>query len=436
MRPQFVARLVPVVSACLVMLILLACPASRVYASQAEPTNELPVFSLDVLEGFVWSSTDIFLAPNQLVTITNRDVARHTFTVDEWEIDANLPSLTPTSVRVPGTAQPGDEVEFYSSVPGDREGGLVGTIHVVSAEEIVAGQLLNPNIGRAEPEPRVRIEARDDFSFNPAIASVGPGTIIEVINTGVITHHFVVDAWNINQTIAPGNMVLVRVPSDVRIGSSVDFYCSVPGHEQQGMVGVLRITGSATTVNTVVTTHDGRSVTPIDMRPFIPDAGEFGEGWTRLRSGSSESILGNQEVNPEVFPYSGLGAVYVGPDGARVTLVVLPLRTQAIPVNQVSDAVRVVQNTLSTPWSVDRIASAAWRSVAPPGGCTVAERVSGIVPIVTLPGGVTSCQLTGVGVALFVAVEGKYESESGVNASDAIVGKIVTGELSAWRQEP
>ena len=414
------------------LLACLLCPASVVASSQVA---SLPTYTLDVLEGYVWSSTELFLAPGQLVVITNRDVARHTFTVDEWAMDASLPSLIPVEVIVPATAVPGDEVEFYSSIPGDREGGLVGRITVVTPEEIVAGQLLSTNLGQVDPEPRVRIEARDDFTFQPAIASVGAGTIIEVVNTGVITHHFVVDEWGVNQTISPGRMVLVRVPDSVHVGSTVDFYCSVPGHQQQGMVGVLRITGNPGEISTVVQTNDGRTETPIDMRSFVPEASALGEGWSRVRSGSSESILGNGDVHPEVFPYSGMGAVYVGPDGARMTLVVLPLRTEAIPVNQVSDAVREVQDSLSTAWTVDRIASAAWRSVAPPNGCTVAERVSGIVPIVTIPGGVTSCQLTGVGVALFVAVEGAFSDANGVNASDRVIAQIVSGELTAWRPD-
>jgi plastocyanin len=336
---------------------------------------------------------------------------------------------------VPETAEPGAQVTFYSSIPGDRDGGLAGRITVVTEEEIIAGQSLNPNLGPSDPEPRVRIEARDDFTFQPAIASVGPGTLVEVVNTGVITHHFVVDAWGVNQTISPGSMVLVRVPDDVRVGSSVDFYCSIPGHQQQGMVGVLRITGIAGDLGTKVQTTAGKPETAIDMRLFVPEAVDLGQGWDKLRSGTSESILGSREMHPDVFPYSGIGAVYVGPNGARVTVVVLPLRTDAIPVNQVSDAVREVQDSMAEMWTVDRIASAAWRSVAPPNGCTVSERVSGIVPIVTLPGGVTSCQLTGVGVAVFVAVEGEYDGEVGVEASDLIVGRIVGGEYVARRVE-
>ncbi len=408
----------------------LLCPASVVASSQVA---SLPAYTLDVLEGYVWSTTDLFLAPGQTLIITNRDVARHTFTVDEWDIDVSLPSLVPVEVVVPETVLPGDEVEFYSSIPGDRDGGLEGTITVVTPEEIIAGQLLSTNLSQAEPEPRVRIEARDDFTFQPAIVSVGPGTLIEVANTGVITHHFVVDEWGVNQTIAPDTMVLVRVPDTVSVGTTVDFYCSVPGHQEQGMVGVLRITGAADEISTVVQTDDGRTIAAIDMRPFVPEASALGEGWSRLRSGSSESIIGNGDVNPQVFPYSGLGAVYLGPNGARMTVVVLPLRTEAIPVNQVSDAVRDVQDSLSTTWSVDRIASAAWRSVTPPNGCTVSERVSGIVPVVTLPGGITSCQLTGVGIALFVAVEGEIESVSGVAASDSIMSRIIGGEIIARR---
>lgn len=395
----------------------------------------VPPYELDVLEGYVWSSTELFLSPGQTIVITNRDVARHTFTVDAWDVDLNLPSLIPQDVQVPEDVEAGDRFEFYSSVPGDREGGLVGTIIIVTPEDVIAGALLIPNLAQPEPETRVRIETRDDFTFQPAIVSVGPGTILEIVNTGVIAHHFAVDDWDINQTIAPGNMVLVRVPDTVQPGTSVDFYCSVPGHQQQGMVGVMRVTSNQSEISTVIRTGEGRTELPIDMRPFVPEAEALGSGWKRIRSGSSESILGSRQLNSDVFPYSGMGAVYVGPDGARVTLVVLPLRTEAIPLNQVSDSVRSVQDSMASSWSVDRIASAAWRSVSPPNGCTVSERVSGIVPIVTLPGGVTSCQLTGVGVALFVAVEGEYDGRSGVLASDRVVGMIVSGDIARVDQE-
>lgn len=414
------------------MVAMLVSPASL--AAQ-DSELEVPEFQLDVLEGYVWSNSELFLAPGQTIVITNRDVARHTFTVDEWNVDLNLPSLIAQEVQVPDDVEPGDRFTFYSSVPGDREGGLLGSIIIVTPEDVVAGALLTPNLNQREPEERVRIETRDDFTFQPAIVSVGPGTIIEIVNTGVISHHFAVEEWDINQTIQPGGMVLVRVPDSVQPGSSVDFYCSVPGHQQQGMVGVMRITSNPNEISTVIRTSEGRTETPIDFRPFVPDAEALGTGWTRIRSGSSESILGNQQLNNDVFPYSGMGAVYVGPDGARVTLVVLPLKAESVPVNQISDSVRTVQDSMAASWSVDRIASAAWRSVSPPNGCTVAERVSGIVPIVTLPGGVTSCQLTGVGVALFVAVEGEYDGRSGVLASDLVVGMIVAGDIANEEQD-
>lgn len=418
----------------LVMSITLVCVLSLPSRAFAQDEYEVPDFRLDVLDGYVWSSSELFLAPGQSIIITNRDVARHTFTVDEWGVDLNLPSLLPQEVLVPEDVEPGDRFDFYSSVPGDREGGLEGTIVIVTAEDVIAGTLLSPNLDQPVVEDRVRIEARDDFSFQPAIVSVAPGTIIEIVNTGVISHHFAVDDWGINQTVAPGAMVLVRVPDDVQSGASVDFYCSVPGHEQQGMVGVMRITSNQNEISTVIRTGEGRTETPIDFRPFVPEGGSLGDGWSRIRTGSSESILGSSQVNSDVFPYSGMGAVYVGPDGARVTIVVLPLRTEDMPNNQIAESVRAVQDSLASTWSVDRIASAAWRSVTPPNGCTVAERVTGIVPIVTLPGGVTSCQLTGVGVALFVSVEGEYQGSDGVLASDSVVDMIVSGDIAAREQ--
>ncbi len=422
-------NLIPIVMV-LALTLGLAVPSSLA----AQNDFDVPEYELDVLEGYVWSSSELFVAPGQTISITNRDVARHTFTVDEWNVDLNLPSLVPKEIQVPTDVEPGDVFEFYSSVPGDQEGGLEGTITIVTEEDVIAGQILTPNLTRPEPEARVRVEARDDFSFQPAIVSVAPGTIIEVVNTGVISHHFAVDAWDVNQTIAPGSMVLVRVPDTAQPGTSVDFYCSVPGHEQQGMVGVLRITGDQSEISTVIRTGEGGTQAPVDFRPFVPDGDALGAGWTRIRTGSSESILGNSQLNSDVFPYSGMGAVYVGPDGSRVTLVVLPLETDDVPNNQISESIQAVQDALSSTWSVDRIASAAWRSVSPPNGCTVSERVSGIVPTVTLPGGVTSCQLTGVGVALFVSLEGEYDGLEGVPASDRVVDLIVSGEITSREQ--
>ncbi|MCO5224680.1 MAG: cupredoxin domain-containing protein [Thermomicrobiales bacterium] len=412
----------------LVIVTALALTIAPVSAVQ-ETSSDLPMVELDVLEGFLWSSTELALAPGQVILITNRDVSRHTFTIDIWGVDLSLSTLKPVVFTIPESAEVGTSVEYYSSIPGDREGGLVGTISIVSPEVVLTGILISTGLRLPEPAPRVRIEARDDFTFQPAIVSVAAGTLVEVVNTGVISHHFVVDAWNVNQTIAPGGMVLVRVPADVEPGTVIDFYCSVPGHEQQGMVGVLRIAQSSRPIADVVQTRDGRVEPRIDMRSFLPGESALGSGWTRLRSGSSESVLGHGDYSADVFPYSGLGAVYVGPDGARVSLVVLPIRTDSVPNNQVSSAVQTVQSSLATGWSVDRIASAAWRSVSPPEGCTVAERVSGVVPTVTLPGGVTSCQLTGVGVVIVVSVEGEYDGLSGVNASDHLVEKIVTGEF-------
>lgn len=418
--------LAPIIVSFLMLAALWCAPIS----SARQTDSQLPVFDLDVLEGFVWSTTDVYLAPGQKVVITNRDVARHTFTVTAWNVDLNLPSLVPQEVSVPEDVVIGERYEFFSSVPGDREGGLTGSIMIVSEEEIVAGSLLVPDLTQESPEARVRIETHDDFTFQPAIVTVGPGTILEIVNTGVISHHFSVEAWDVNQTIAPGKMVLVRVPDDVQVGSSIDFSCSVPGHLQQGMVGVLRVTGNPDEITTVVRTSDGGTARPIDLRPFVPSEESLGPGWTQLRSGSSESILGLKDLSSEVFPYSGMGAVYVGPDGARVTVVVLPLRTEQIPLSQVNDEVREVQDAMASSWSVDRIASAAWRSVSPPNGCTVSERVSGIVPVITLAGGVTSCQLSGVGLALFVSVEGDYQGRDGVLASDLVVSQVIAGDIT------
>lgn len=428
LRSLLVRTSVVLVGVMLVVALLAPSPAN------AQPAV-LPPVALDIVDGHVWSISELWMAPGQELVITNRDVDRHTFTVDAWGIDENLPSLTPVTVVIPANAVVGTSVEFYSAVLDDRELGLEGTINIVTPQDVLDGIQLIPNLGQEQTDARVRIHTRDDFSFEPALVTVNPGTIIEVVNVGVIEHHFAVQDWGINQTIPPGKMVLVRVPDDAVLGATVPFNCTMPGHAQQGMEGVMRITGNANEVTTVVRTTAGESVVPIDMRPFIPEASTFGSGWQRLRSGSSESILGSDVVHDTVFPYSGMGAVYVGPNGARVTVVALPLQTVDIPLSQVKNAVGSVQSILSQSWTVDPVAGMAWRSIEPPNGCTVSERVSGIVPTVTIPSGVTSCQLTGVGIALFVAVEGEFDGYQGVYASDRIVSRIVGGDIVEARND-
>ncbi len=401
--------------------VLVPAPAS---AQEADP--ELPTVVIDALDGFRWSSHTVVVAPGQRIVVTNRDVDRHAFTVDAWGIDANLPTLQPVEIIVPGDAEIGASVDFYSSVGDDRDEGLAGSIQVVTRDEILADADRGLRVA-ATIQNRITIEVRDDFTFTPSTLDVEPGAFIEIRNVGVIEHHFVVDEWDVNETIPSGDLALVQVPSDVVTGQSVTFYCSVPGHAAQGMSGTLTIVPARTAVETVPRDDEGRTTASKDLRPFVPNAAFLGPEWVQLRSGSSETLLvADLTLAVDIFPHEGLGAIYLGPEGSRVTLIVLPMTGEALPASRVEDAIAGVQNEMVVAWDRDRIGSAAFLDAPPPIGCDAALRSSGIVPVLTLPAGATACQLRTSGVAIFVTVEGSVGDATGVDAADVVIENLLT----------
>jgi uncharacterized cupredoxin-like copper-binding protein len=60
--------------------------------------------------------------------VTNNDGISHSFDVDSLDIHVDLPANSTTAIAIKPT-EPGT-LEFYCSVPGHREAGMVGTIDV------------------------------------------------------------------------------------------------------------------------------------------------------------------------------------------------------------------------------------------------------------------------------------------------------------------
>lgn len=408
----------------LVTIIMLGCPFAATAQQSAKP--DLPPVVIDALDGFRWSTHEAIVAPGQRLVLTNRDVDRHTFTIDEWGFDHHLPTLVAVELTVPEDTEIGAVVSFYSATGNDRELGLEGTLRVVTPDEILADADRGVRVA-ATIQNRVQIEVRDDFTFTPSTLDVEPGAFIEIRNTGVIEHHFVVDEWDVNETIPSGELALVQVPVDATTGASFRFYCSVPGHLAQGMSGTLTIVPARAEVQTVPRAGSERASVGKDLRPFVPDAALLGPEWSQLRSGSAVTLLdGDTAVSTDIFPQEGLGAIYVGPEGSRVTLIVLPITGELLPANQVEDAIGNVQDEMVKAWDRDRIGSAAFFDAPPPAGCDAAQRASGIVPVLTIPAGATACELRNAGVAIFVTVEGGVGDATGVDAADIVIELLLS----------
>jgi plastocyanin/mono/diheme cytochrome c family protein len=85
------------------------------------------------------------------------------------------------------------------------------------------------------------IEAQD-VAFSTDALTVKPGDTIEMTNVGALEHDFVVDDLGIKEVAAGGESVTITIPEDAAPGE-YEFYCSVPGHKESGMVGTLTIEG-------------------------------------------------------------------------------------------------------------------------------------------------------------------------------------------------
>ncbi len=93
-----------------------------------EPAGE-PVAELEASDPYEWSQYELSLAPGDTIAVTNVGSLQHNFTVDELGIAEDLPNGETVMITIPEDAEPGD-YEFYCSVPGHREGGMVGTLTI------------------------------------------------------------------------------------------------------------------------------------------------------------------------------------------------------------------------------------------------------------------------------------------------------------------
>jgi plastocyanin/mono/diheme cytochrome c family protein len=134
-------------------------------------------------------------------------------------IEANHGVYPPGPTAVPA-ADTGEDAAADSG--GDAAGGEGAAVATLIAFDI--GWELN---GERTPDAAI-------------VLTVAPGDTVEVQNTGASLHDFVVDELGIDVDAPAGETVTVTIPADAAPGE-YEFYCSVPGHAQAGMVGTLVI---------------------------------------------------------------------------------------------------------------------------------------------------------------------------------------------------
>ncbi len=144
--------------------------------------------------------------------------------VDETEITPAYPTAPPTAG--PTQAPNGADVQTA---------GESGT-PAVSDQNVTENQ---PDSGSGS-SPVATVEASDQNKWSVSEITAKPGDTIQVNNTGFLSHDFTVDELSIDDPLAGQAQTTVTIPADAQPGTYA-FYCSVPGHREQGMEGTLTI---------------------------------------------------------------------------------------------------------------------------------------------------------------------------------------------------
>ena len=82
----------------------------------------------------------------------------------------------------------------------------------------------------------------DEYSYTPSQLSIVEGDVVRVTfnNNGRIPHNWVLRGYNIaTNTIAPGASDTVQFVADK--SGEFEYYCSLRGHRERGMLGLLTV---------------------------------------------------------------------------------------------------------------------------------------------------------------------------------------------------
>ena len=94
--------------------------------------------------------------------------------------------------------------------------------------------------GCQAPTPELNL-TMTDYAFDPKQLSLTPGqrAILVLQNKGTVEHNLEIPELRLSsQPVAPGQTARLEIAGPARVYKLI---CTIPGHEEQGMVGELRV---------------------------------------------------------------------------------------------------------------------------------------------------------------------------------------------------
>lgn len=232
-----------------------APPAATTAPEATEAPAQPNTYNVEMVD-IAFAETELIVPANTEITInlTNTGAGPHNFTIDELGVaSSDLPSGGTETITF-NTGAPA-EYEYYCSIPGHREAGMVGKLLVTDDPARLpqpASEAQEPPEGAGEgqaPAPDNASNAATEFNvemvdiaFAETELTVPANTdiTINLTNTGAATHNFTITELNVASSDLGGGQ---SEPLTFNTGApgTYQYFCSIPGHKEAGMVGTLTV---------------------------------------------------------------------------------------------------------------------------------------------------------------------------------------------------
>jgi plastocyanin/mono/diheme cytochrome c family protein len=231
-------------------------PPAPTTAATAEPTeapsdgggDSATTFDVEMVD-IAFTQTELIVPANTEITINlvNNGAAVHNLHIDELGVNSGDYMAGQSGTITFNTGAPG-EYEFYCSIPGHREAGMVGIIKVVeggaapaAANEPAAEA--SPAADAAEGDGAAAATSVDiellDIRFDKTELTIPANTdvTINATNNGAAVHNFIITDTDFGTRDLLGGeseSITINLPP-----GEYEYFCSIPGHREAGMVGKL-----------------------------------------------------------------------------------------------------------------------------------------------------------------------------------------------------
>lgn len=186
------------------------------------------------------------------ITLINGVEMAHDLALSDFAVSTGELALKGDTATVEFVADKTGVFSYHSAIPGYRETGLEGVFRVIDpAAAFPMANVVEYTVMTQMPgDPAmafVGVGGDIDGVINPELtANLGDTVRITVINGDPMQHDLKIDEFGVysGELLADEQTVTVEFVAD-QVGA-FKYYCSIPGHRQIGMEGVLKVVGSVT----------------------------------------------------------------------------------------------------------------------------------------------------------------------------------------------